>query len=450
VVATPAIRAPNDPEDIMNTPAHASTPTASSAVDATYAKVTLRLVPFLFICYVAAYLDRVNVGFAKLQMLNDLKFSESVYGLGAGVFFIGYFLFEVPSNLLLHRFGARKWIARIMLSWGLISGCMVFVSSPASFYVLRFLLGLAEAGFFPGIILYLTYWYPSTRRAKVTSLFVTGIPMAGVLGGPLSGWLLSAFDGVGGLAGWKWLYVVEAVPSLVLGLVTLAFLDDRISDAKWLAGGEKATLERDLAGDQDHIEGHSAKAAFGSAKVWILSLAYFGTIMGLYGIGFWLPSLIKASGVTSSVTIGWLVAIPYAVCVVTMIVVSRSSDRMRERRWHAALPSLIGAAGLIASTLVPQTTPWAIVTLSVATAGIITGLAQFWVLPPAFLAGAAAAAGIAVINSVGNLAGFVSPFLVGMIKDATGSTDAGLYVIAASLVVTAAIVLSFSKNTVDR
>jgi MFS family permease len=421
-----------------------------SSADATYAKVTLRLVPFLFICYVAAYLDRVNVGFAKLQMLSDLKFSESVYGLGAGIFFVGYFFFEVPSNLMLHRFGARKWIARIMLSWGVISGCMMFVHSPMSFYVLRFFLGVAEAGFFPGIILYLTYWYPASRRSKVTSLFVTGIPMAGVIGGPLSGWLLSSFDGVAGLAGWKWLYLVEAVPSLILGFVTLAYLDDRISTAKWLGAGEKAILERDLAGDLDHIEGHSASAAFGSAKVWILSLAYFGTIMGLYGIGFWLPSLIKASGVTSSVTIGWLVAIPYAATVVSMIVVSRSSDRRRERRWHAALPSLIGAAGLVASTLVPQTTPWAIVTLSVATAGIITGLSQFWVLPPAFLAGAAAAAGIALINSVGNLAGFVSPFIVGMIKDATGSTDAGLYVIAASLVITALIVLSFRKATVDR
>ena len=422
----------------------------SAREDATYAKVTWRLVPFLFICYVAAYLDRVNVGFAKLQMLSDLKFSESVYGLGAGVFFVGYFLFEVPSNLLLHRFGARRWIARIMLSWGVVSGCMMFVHNEWSFYALRFLLGLAEAGFFPGIILYLTYWYPSARRAKVTSLFVTGIPMAGVIGGPLSGWLLTSLDGVNGLAGWKWLYLVEAVPSLVLGVIVLTYLNDTIRAARWLSPDEHAMLERNLLADHGRLESHSASGAFRNAKVWILSVAYFGTIMGLYGVGFWLPSLIKATGVTSNETVGWLVAIPYAVAVACMIWTSRSSDRSRERRWHAALPSIVGAIALVASTVVPPTTAWAVITLSFATAGIVTGLAQFWVLPPAFLGGAAAAAGIAIINSVGNLAGFVSPFIVGRIKDATGSTNAGLYVIAASLVAMAGIVLSFRKDVVDR
>ena len=430
--------------------AAAASPSSTAFEDAIYAKVTLRLVPFLFVCYVAAYLDRVNVGFAKLQMLSDLKFSESIYGLGAGIFFIGYFLFEVPSNLLLHRFGARKWIARIMLSWGVISGCMMFVQTPTSFYVLRFLLGLAEAGFFPGIILYLTYWYPASRRSKVTSLFVTGIPMAGVIGGPLSGWLLTSLDGVNGLAGWKWLYLVEAVPSIVLGVIVLAFLNDRISAAKWLSPDEHALLERNVLAEVDRVESHSAMAAFRNGKVWVLSLAYFGTIMGLYGIGFWLPSLIKATGVTSNATVGWLVAIPYAAAVATMIWTSRSSDRMRERRWHVAIPSVLGAVGLVASTMVPPTTAWAVVTLALATAGIVTSLAQFWVLPPAFLGGAAAAAGIALVNSVGNLAGFVSPFIVCFIKDRTGSTNAGLYVIAASLVATALIVLSFRKETVDR
>ena len=418
--------------------------------DATYAKVTWRLLPFLFICYVAAYLDRVNVGFAKLQMLSDLKFSETVYGLGAGIFFIGYFIFEVPSNLMLHRFGARKWIARIMISWGVISGCMMLVQTPTSFYILRFLLGVAEAGFFPGIILYLTYWYPAARRSKVTSLFMTGIPMAGVIGGPLSGWILTAFDGVNGLAGWKWLFLLEAVPSIFLGLLVLVYLDDKISDASWLSAEEKAVLQRNIEADGAHIEDHSALGAFRNAKVWILAAAYFGFIMGLYGVSFWLPSLVKASGVTNATTIGWLVAIPYAAAVVSMIWTSGHSDRTGERRWHIAVPALLGAAGLVASILVPQTPLWAIVTLTLATMGILTSLAQFWCLPPAFLGGAAAAAGIALINSVGNLAGFVSPFIVGWIKDLTGSTNNGLLVISASLVAGSAIVLSMSKKTVNR
>jgi D-galactonate transporter len=418
--------------------------------DAVYARVTWRLIPLLFICYVAAYLDRVNVGFAKLQMLNDLKFSEAVYGLGAGIFFIGYFVFEVPSNLLMHRFGARRWIARIMISWGVISGCMMFVTTPAMFYVMRFLLGVAEAGFFPGIILYLTYWYPAARRSKVTSLFMTGIPMAGVIGGPLSGWILASLDGVGGLAGWKWLFAVEALPSLVLGVVILKYLDDRIGDATWLSVEEKRMLQRNVDAGQAQVESHSALGAFRNPRVWILSAAYFGFIMGLYGIGFWLPSLVKASGVSDPATIGWLVALPYAAAVACMVWTSGHSDRTRERRWHIAIPALAGAAGLVASTLVPQTPAWAIVTLTVATMGILTGLAQFWCLPPAFLGGAAAAAGIALINSVGNLAGFVSPFIVGFIKDATGSTNDGLFVIAASLLVGGAIVLSLSRRVLDR
>ena len=418
--------------------------------DIAYARVTWRLIPLLFICYVAAYLDRVNVGFAKLQMLNDLNFSESVYGLGAGIFFIGYFLFEVPSNLLLHKLGARRWIARILISWGLISGCMMFVQTPTMFYVLRFLLGVAEAGFFPGIILYLTYWYPAARRSQVTSLFMTGIPMAGVIGGPLSGWILTSFNGVSGMAGWKWLFVIEALPSVALGFVVMYFLDDRIADAKWLSADQKRLLQHNIEKESTLGGDHSALGAFRNAKVWVLCAAYFGFIMGLYGIGFWLPSLIKASGISSPTTIGWLVAIPYSAAVVCMILTSRHSDRTGERRWHIAVPALVGAAALVVSTFVPQTPLWAIVTLTIATMGILTGLAQFWVLPPAFLGGAAAAAGIALINSVGNLAGVVSPFAVGWIKDTTGSTNNGLYVIAASLVVGGAIVLAVAQRGVGR
>jgi D-galactonate transporter len=423
-------------------------PTAAVEPERAYRKVMWRLLPLLFIAYVAAYLDRVNVGFAKLQMLNDLGFSEAIYGLGAGIFFIGYFMFEVPSNLLLHRFGARKWIARIMISWGLIAGAMAFVRTPMSFYVMRFLLGLAEAGFFPGIILYLTYWFPSSRRSKITALFMTGIPMAGVVGGPLSGWILNTFGGVEGLAAWKWLFILEAIPSVVLGVVILWALDDGIASAPWLNADEKKLLQREIDSEAEYAESRSTWQAFGNSKTWVLCLAYFGFVMGLYGVGFWLPTLIKTSGISNAATIGWLTAIPYMAAVLCMVLVSRRSDRTRERRWHVALPAIVGAIALFTSTVVPQIPAWAVVTLSVATMGIITSLSLFWVLPPSFLGGTAGAAGIALINSVGNLAGFVSPFIVGWIKSVTGSANNGLYVIAVSLVVGSLAVLAIPKRVI--
>ena len=417
--------------------------------NAAYAKVTWRLIPFLFLCYVFAYLDRVNVGFAKLQMLSDLKFSETIYGLGAGIFFIGYFLMEVPSNLALHRFGARKWIARIMISWGVISAAMIFVKTPTTFYILRFFLGVAEAGFFPGIILYLTYWYPASRRSKITALFMTGIPIAGVVGGPLSGWILQRFHNVNGMPGWQWLFLLEAIPSLVTGVVTFFYLNDKIRDAKWLSIEEKALLERGLANESGKIEVHNAGGAFKSCRVWVLCACYFGIIMGLYGISFWLPSLIKASGVTDELNIGLLTMIPYGFAAIGMVMIGRSSDRTKERRWHVALPAVLGAAGLVVSTFVPHQPALAVLALTFATIGILGALCQFWSIPPAFLGGAAAAAGIALINSVGNLAGFVSPYVVGWIKDATRSTDIGLYCIAVSLVLAALIVLTIPKKVVN-
>ncbi|MBK4735342.1 MFS transporter [Noviherbaspirillum pedocola] len=422
----------------------------SNTVDSTYAKVTWRLVPFLFLCYVFAYLDRVNVGFAKLQMLADLKFSETIYGLGAGIFFIGYFIFEVPSNIALHRFGARKWIARIMLSWGLLSGAMIFVKTPTTFYILRFFLGVAEAGFFPGIILYLTYWFPSSRRAKITAMFMTGIPIAGVVGGPLSGWILNQFNGVSGMPGWQWLFLIEAIPSIIGGIVVLLYLDDGIRSAKWLNEEEKVVLEKGLTSESGHIEVHSASGAFTNSRVWVLCACYFGIIMGLYGIGFWLPTLIKASGVTDAFDVGLLTMIPYGAAAVAMVMLGRSSDKSKERRWHVAIPAILGAAGLVASTLVPHDVTLAVVSLTFATIGILGALCQFWSIPPAFLGGAAAATGIALINSVGNLAGFVSPYLVGWIKDVTHSTDMGLYCVAISLIAAAAIVLTMPKRVVNR
>ena len=413
--------------------------------EATYTKVTWRLIPFLFVCYMFAYLDRVNVGFAKLQMLSDLKFSETVYGLGAGIFFLGYFIFEVPSNIALHRFGARKWIARIMITWGIVAAAMVFVKTPALFYFLRFLLGVAEAGFFPGIILYLTYWYPAARRGKIMALFITGVPIAGVIGGPLSGWILNRFDKVNGMPGWQWLFLLEAIPSILTGIAILFYLDDQITMAKWLTPLQKTLLKNNIAGDAGNLEIHSAFEAFKTRRVWILCAGHFGIVMGLYGVGFWLPTLIKASGVTDTRDIGLLTMIPYGAAAITMILIGYSSDRMKERRWHVAVPAVIGAVGLVMSTFYTGNTVAAIITLTVATVGILGALSQFWSLPTSFLGGAAAAAGIALINSVGNLAGFVSPYLIGWIKDTTQSTDVGLYLIAVSLVIAALFMLSMPK-----
>ena len=417
---------------------------------ATYKKVGWRLIPFLLLCYVVAYLDRVNVGFAKLQMLQDLQFSDTVYGLGAGIFFIGYFLFEVPSNVILHRVGARVWIARIMVTWGLISAGMMFVESVTSFYVMRFLLGVAEAGFFPGIILYLTYWYPAARRARMTALFMSAIALSGVIGGPLSGWIMQSFAGVGGLKGWQWLFVLEGLPSVAVGIATLFYLDDSIDGAKWLTSPEKELLKRNIVAENASKQDLSIRAVFKDGRVWLMSLIYFSFVMGLYGVSFWLPTIIKATGVKDALQIGMLTAIPYGAAVVAMIFVSRSADRTGERRWHVAVPGLLGAVGLVLSVTWGQNTVLAMTALTLATMGILTTLPLFWSLPTSFLAGAGAAAGIALINSVGNLAGFVSPFAVGWLKDMTQSTNAGMYLLAASLVVGAMLTLSVPARLVSK
>jgi len=418
--------------------------------DATYRKVSWRLVPFLLLCYVVAYLDRVNVGFAKLQMLSDLKFSETIYGLGAGIFFIGYFLFEVPSNVILHKVGARIWIARIMITWGIISAAMMFVTTPTMFYVLRFLLGVAEAGFFPGIILYLTYWYPADRRGRTTTFFMTAIALSGVIGGPLSGWVMQSFDGRNGWSGWQWMFVLEGIPSILVGLLVLAYLDDRISHAKWLTADERALLERNIANEDQHKEDPPIGKVLSSPRVWLMSAIYFCFVMGLYGVSFWLPTIIKQTGVKGALDIGLLTAIPYGCAVIGMVLAAYSADKRGERRWHIALPALAGAVGLVLSVQWRGDTTLAMVALTLATIGILTTLPLFWSLPTAFLAGTGAAAGIALINSLGNLAGFISPYAVGWLKDMTQSTDSGMYLLAVCLVAGAALTLSVPPGMVNR
>ncbi len=429
------------------------TPTASPSADpaafekATYAKVTRRLLPFLLLCYVVAYLDRVNVGFAKLQMSVDLGFSDAVYGLGAGIFFIGYFLFEVPSNLIMHKVGARLWIARIMLTWGCVSAATAFVTTPAMFYAARFALGVAEAGFFPGVLLYLTYWFPAQRRGGMTALFMTAIPLTGVLGGPLSGWILQACSGLHGLAGWQWLFMVQAAPSILAAVATLVFLDGGIASARWLSPAEKELLSRHIEAEQRTKPAHSLRDVFVSPSVWLMSAIYFCFVMGLYGVGFWLPTIIRATGVTHPLEIGWLTAIPYGVAGLVMLAVSASSDRRLERRWHVAIPAALGGLGLLLSTLFADNTTLAMAAMTLATAGIVTALPLFWSLPTALLGGAAAAAGLAMINSIGNLAGFVSPYLVGVVSGATHDTRIGMAILAASMFIGATLTLAAKQHS---
>ena len=428
-----------------------STTTADSAAeDATYLKVTWRLIPFLLLCYIIAYLDRVNVGFAKLQMQNALGFSDVVYGLGAGMFFIGYFIFEVPSNIILHRVGARRWIARIMVTWGLISGSMMFVQTEMQFYVMRFLLGVAEAGFFPGIILYLTYWYPAQRRGRIISLFMTGIPLAGVIGGPLSGWIMKSWDQVGGYQGWQWMFLLEALPAVFVGFMVYWYLDDRITDAKWLSESERQMLAQRIDEEDQSKEQMPVSAVLKNKRVWVMSAIYFSLAMSLYGVSFWLPTIINGMGVKDNFSIGLLSAVPWLAGVFSMLWFGRSADKHKERRWHVVIPMMMAASGLVLSVLLASNVYLSFAALILACMGIVSGIPLFWSLPTSFLVGAGAAAGIAAINSIANLAGFVAPYVVGWLKQVTQSTDSGMYMLAVVLLIGAAITLTIPGKLVNR
>ncbi|WP_287812302.1 MFS transporter, partial [Pseudomonas sp.] len=333
-----------------------STPTAldhgtSSVRDAVYRRITLRLIPFIFICYLFNYLDRVNVGFAKLQMLDALKFSETIYGLGAGIFFIGYVLCGLPSNLALTRFGPRRWIAVMMLAWGGLSTCLLFVTTPMEFYVLRLLTGAAEAGFFPGIVLYLSQWFPNARRGRIMALFMSAIPVSGLLGSPFSGWILNHFAvGQHGLAAWQWMFLIQGIPTMVLGALAYFLLSDSFAKATWLTSEQRHVVESDLAEDARNKPAQqrdSLGAVFATPLIWVLGLIYFCIQSGVYAINFWLPSIIKNLGFSDALVIGWLSAIPYLLAGVFMLLVGRSADLRNERRWHLVVPMLMGAAGLV-------------------------------------------------------------------------------------------------------
>ena len=413
----------------------------------TLRRITWRIVPFIMLLYFIAYIDRVNIGFAALTMKGDLGFTASILGFGAGIFFWGYFLFEVPSNIALHKVGARFWIARVMVTWGLISAGMAFVQGTTSFYVMRFLLGAAEAGFFPGIILYLSYWFPARHRAGVTALFMAAAPLSTALGSPISAALLE-MNGVMGLQGWQWMFILEAIPAVLLGVVVLFYMTDRPEQATWLKDDERQWLVRSMAAENAGKGGDQAKHGIVSGltnpRVLALALIYFGTSAGLYTLGIWAPQIIKQLGV-SSMTVGFLNAIPPIVSVAAMVGWSRHSDRTGERTWHVVLACLAAAIGLVvasgANSLVGL-----IAALTLVNVGISCAKPPLWSMPTAFLSGAAAAAGIATINSIGNLGGFAGPAMIGWIKDQTGSFAGGLYFVAGLLVVSAITTLLLSRS----
>jgi ACS family tartrate transporter-like MFS transporter len=412
-------------------------------VAAALAKARRRLLPFLFLLYVVSYLDRINVGFAALQMNAALHFSSVTYSLGAGIFFLSYTLLEVPSNVVLARVGARLWIARIMITWGLISASMMFVRSAAAFYVLRFLLGAAEAGFFPGIIYCLTRWFPRRERARAIAGFMTAVVVAGIVGGPVSGVLLS-MDGVWGLAGWQWLFLVEGLPAVVLGVIVLRVLPEQPSDAGWLTRDEQQALMTRLADETAELSGgravHTIHGAMTSGRVWLLAAVYFTIPVALYAMGFWMPQIVRNASGGSDVTIGLLTAIPYAVAAVGMVIIGRNSDRTGERRWHIALAAIVGGVSFAATGLVHGVVP-SLVTLSLAMLGLASMLGPFWAFATSFLSGIGAAAGIALVNSVGNVGGFVGPNIIGVAQQTSRGIGGGLVLIGAVLAAGGLLVL---------
>jgi MFS transporter, ACS family, tartrate transporter len=412
----------------------------------TMRRVSLRIVPFIMLLYFVSFIDRVNIGFAALTMNKDLGFSPSDYGFGAGIFFWGYFLFEVPSNVILDKVGARLWIARVMISWGLVSGAMAFVQGQTSFYVLRFLLGAAEAGFFPGIILYLSYWFPARQRASVTALFMAAAPLSTVLGSPVSSALLE-MHGLLGLQGWQWLFLIEALPAILLGFAVLGFMTDWPEQAKWLADDERAWLVATMNAERASkaaTANHSLWRGLTDLRVLALSLVYFGTSAGLYTLGVWAPQIIKGFGL-SNLEVGFLNAIPPSIAVVAMYLWSWRSDRTNERTWHVVIACLVAAIGLaLAGTAAGVAS--VVAALVLVNVGISAAKPPLWSMPTLFLAGPAAASGIATINSIGNLGGFVGPAMIGWIKDKTGSFEGGLCFVGALLLLSAILTLLLARS----
>jgi len=435
---------------------------------ATFDKVAGRLIPFLFVCYIVAFLDRVNVGFAKLQMATDLHFSDAIYGFGAGIFFIGYFIFEVPSNVILERVGARLWIARIMITWGIISSAFMFTDDiywgsiatwfnctdpEFTFYVFRFLLGACEAGFFPGIILYLTYWFPGSRRTKVIALFMTAIAISNVIGAPVSGAIMQYMQGIGGLRGWEWLFLLEGIPSVIVGCLVFVFLPNGPRQAEWLDEREKNFIvhqvEEDDAGKNELGKGHRFWDAFSDYRVWFLAVVYFSGVVCFYAINFWMPTIIQELGIDKKdfLKVGLLSMIPWGISAVVMVIWGAHSDKTGERRWHVACSLLLGVSGLIGLALVGHAPIPSMIALTLVASGTLSFVATFWSLPTAFLSGTAAAAGIAFVNSVGNLGVHFGPDLIGRIRTMSGGASEAAFLALAAIAVLGAIITIALPNT---
>jgi MFS transporter, ACS family, tartrate transporter len=416
----------------------------------TVSKVGWRLLPIIILMYFLSYLDRVNVSFAALTMNKDLAFTATTYGWGAGLFFVGYFLGEVPSNLALERFGARIWLARIMITWGLVSAAMALVSGPWSFYLIRFMLGLAEAGLFPGVILYLTYWFPARARSRMIALFLAAAPLSTLIGAPLSGYVLG-LDGALALRGWQWMFILEGVPTVLVGIYILFMLPDRPERVGWLAHDERDWLTSELASEnaqRAEARIHGVGQALGNPRVLAYCLWYLLVVTGLYGIGFWMPQVVRALGYPVS-QVGWIVAIPSVATAALMIPWSVHSDRTGERLWHTILPSLLAVAGLL---LAAQANNPVVVMIgfSLASIGVFSAIAPFWALPVSRLSGSAAAAGIAIIGAVGNLGGYFGPLALGVIKDATGGFSIGLMVLAGSVALSCPLIWMLERAQARR
>ena len=422
-----------------------SNPVAIDDTAALYRKINLRLLPFLLVCYLFAYLDRVNIGFAKLQMQGDLGFSDAAYGVGAGIFFIGYVLFEIPSNLMLPRVGARKTFSRILVLWGVTSASMLFVRDVPTFYAMRFLLGVFEAGFAPGMIYYLSCWYGPQRMARAIAIVFLAGPIGGIVGGPASAWLMTSLAGHGGLAGWQWMFLIEGLPCLLLGVLALKLVPDRPADADWLSADEKRRLEQDLAVPVAHK--HSFGAVARDPRIYVLAFAYFCVIAAIYALSFWLPTLIKAQGVADTVQLGWYTALPYVGGAIGMVYMGRRSDRKRERRYHAAIPALAAAALLAGSTLADGHLAVTLALLTLGTASLWMTYTVFWAMPSEYLKGPAAAGGIALINTIGLSGGFWGPAIIGWAKTATGSLHPGVLIMAVMPLVAALILLANKMPT---
>ncbi|MBW8758579.1 MAG: MFS transporter [Burkholderiales bacterium] len=409
--------------------------------DALIRKVAWRLMPLIMVCYLFAFFDRINISFAKFQLQGALNLSDTAYGLGATLFVIGYVIFEVPGNMLLYRIGARRWIARIMISWGLATSAMVFVTTEWQFYALRFVVGAMEAGFAPGVLYYLTLWFPESFRGRATSMLFLASAMSGLVGAPISGLILAHMDGVAGQPGWHWLFLIGGLPCLPLGWLVLRRFRDRVADADWLSPAERAHLASRIREPGTHARGGSLWGAIRTPGFLMLGLVYFLIQVGSYGLNFWAPHLIRTSGITNPTTIGLLTAVPYVFGAVAMLLIGRVSDASGERRRYVAGLLVAAALGFFAAGLFDHQTGLLVLALAVMGAGVVASIPAFWALPPRILSGAGAAGGIALINTLGQLGGIVSPVMVGRIKDVTGSTTPALYAIGIASVVCALLVM---------